>query len=89
MKSYELAEIDRLPSKYKPLTAWGYFWLTVLYAIPVIGWIFLVVFSFSDGNVNRRSHARSCFCPTVLVILVAIVLIVLVALNAVQLPFLS
>ena len=89
MKSYELAEIDRLPSKYKPLTAWGYFWLSVLYAIPVIGWIFLVVFAVSDGNVNRRSHARSYFCPTVFVILLAIAFIVLVAVGAVQLPLLS
>ena len=77
MKSYELVEIDRLPDKYKPLTAWGYFWLSVLYTIPVIGLIFLIAFSISDANVNRRSHARSYFCIFGLIAVVVIAVAVL------------
>jgi ABC-type amino acid transport system permease subunit len=89
MKSYELAQIDRLPYNYKPLTAWGYFWLTILYSIPVLGWIFLVIFAFSDANINRRSHARSYFCAIVLALLLATAAIVLSVLGVITLPFLS
>ena len=89
MKSYELVEIDRLPDKYKPLTAWGYFWLTVLYSLPVIGLIFLIAFSFSDGNINRRSHARSYFSVFILLLIFAVAALVLAAFGIFTLPFLS
>jgi hypothetical protein len=89
MKSYELAQIERLPYNYKPLTAWGYFWLTILYSIPIIGWIFLVAFALSDANINRRSHARSYLCGIVLVLLLVATAIILSALGTITLPFLS
>ena len=73
MRSYEYDEIERLPEKYRPLNSWGYFWLNILYSIPVIGWIFLIVFACSDANISRRSHARSYFCALVIaLVLVAI-----------------
>ena len=28
--------------EYRPLTAWQYFWLQVLYAIPFVGFIFFI-----------------------------------------------
>lgn len=56
--------------RYEPLTAWEYFWLEFLYAIPFIGFIFLIVFSISGANINRRSHARSHFCGLILVLIV-------------------
>jgi purine-cytosine permease-like protein len=61
MTSYEKAEIQRLPRKYRPLSAWGYLFLSILYAIPVIGWICLVVHAFSDKNIVRRSFAKCYF----------------------------
>lgn len=45
----------------RPIGAWGFFGLSVLFSIPVIGLICLIVFSFSDGNINRRNYARSYF----------------------------
>lgn len=45
--------------KYKPLGAWAYWGLSLLYTIPLIGWIFALVFAVSDKNIHRRNHARA------------------------------
>ena len=48
--------------KYKPISAWGYFGLQLLYALPVVGFVFLLIHSFSSSNINRRNFARSHWC---------------------------
>ena len=48
--------------QFRPLGAWKYFGLSLLYAIPLVGLIFLIVHSFSRRNLVRRSFARSHFC---------------------------
>lgn len=53
---------DTLPEKFRPLSAWAYFGYSILFAIPIIGFIFLIVFSCSGKNINRRSFARSYWC---------------------------
>ncbi len=50
-----------VPPEFRPLGAWAYFGLSILFSIPVIGLIFLIVFSLSDANINRRNYARSYF----------------------------
>lgn len=57
--------------KYKPLSAWGYFWLELLFQIPLIGLVFLIVFSFSAKNINRRNFARAHFCALAVIIITA------------------
>lgn len=57
-------------ARYRPLTAWAYVGYTLLFAIPVIGFILLIVFSFSSGNINRRSFARSFWCFMLLGVIV-------------------
>ena len=74
MTSYEKAEIQRLPRKYRPIGAWGYLFLSILYAIPVIGWIFLVAHAFSDKNIVRRSFARCYFWTFVITVVAAVAL---------------
>ena len=76
---------DSLPPQYRPLSAWAYFGLSILFSIPIVGFVFLIVFSFSSANINRRSYARSYFC---LLLLVVIVLVILLACG-VSLGFLS
>lgn len=34
-----------IPNEYKPISAWGYFGYNILFSIPIIGFIFLIVFS--------------------------------------------
>lgn len=64
-----------LPEENKPLSPWGYFGLQILFAIPVVGFIFLIVFSFNGSNINRRNFARSYWCAVV----IAVILVVVVA----------
>jgi len=66
-------EIAQLPEKYRPLGAWSYFGLSVLYSIPIIGLIFLIVFAVSDKNINRRSFSRSFFCAYIIVAIIILV----------------
>ena len=51
-----------LPKAYRPLSPWNYFWRSVLYAIPVIGWIFLLAHAIDGKNRHGRTYARSWFC---------------------------
>lgn len=74
MTSLEKAEIKRLPLKYKPMSGWKYMWYGLLFAIPVIGLIFLIVCSVKDTNINRRSFARGYFCAMLFILIVAVVL---------------
>ena len=46
---------------YKPLSPWAYYGYNILFSIPVIGFILLIVFSFSNDNINIRNNARSVF----------------------------
>lgn len=61
-------------SKYKPLTAWNYFGLQLLFSVPVIGFIFLIIFAISPKNINRRNFARSYFCYYLVMIILIVIL---------------
>ncbi len=59
-------------SQFKPISAWGYVGYSILFSIPIIGLVFLIVFAFSSGNINRRSYARSYFCWLLIVIIISV-----------------
>jgi len=75
MKNLEKEEIKNLPSQYRPMGAWSYFVYQILFAIPLIGFICLIVFSLDSTNIVRRSFARSYFCLFILIVIVIVVLI--------------
>ncbi len=52
--------------QFRPLSAWAYFGYRVLFVIPIIGWFFLLIFTFSTKNYNRRSFARSYWCGLII-----------------------
>lgn len=66
-----------IPYSYRPLSAWAYFGYGLLFSIPLVGFILLIVFSFSDENINRRNFARSYFCWLLIAIIVTVVLLLL------------
>ena len=70
---------EQLPEQYKPLSPWAYFGLQILFAIPIVGFIFLIVFSCSRANINRRNLARSYWCSLIIVAVILVVYIVLMA----------
>lgn len=78
MNSFEKTEIEKLDPKYRPIGAWGYFGYNILFSLPLVGFICLLVFCFSDSNINRRSYARSFFCAALLVVIVFGIIIGLV-----------
>ena len=69
---------EALPDKYRPLGAWAYFGYQLLFAIPVVGFILLIVFSCSDDNINRRNFARSYWCSLLVSVIINVFLLVLV-----------
>lgn len=54
----------------KILGAWAYVGLSLLYAIPVIGLVFLIIFTFNKNNLNRRSFTRSYWCWLLIIIVI-------------------
>lgn len=66
--------LEELPEKYRPLSPWAYWGLSILYIIPLIGWIFLLVFTFSGNNINRRNFTRSFWCWDILALIAFLVL---------------
>lgn len=68
---------QNIPSQYRPLSPWAYFGYNLLFAIPLIGFIFLIIFAFDNSNLNRRNYARSFFCTLVLVAIILVVVVVL------------
>ncbi len=77
-KRKQLKQIEKhLPKSYRPISGWGYFWRAVLYAIPVIGWIFLLVNALGSKNRNGRNFARSYFCALLIALIGAAVVVAL------------
>ena len=60
----------------KPISMWGYFGLQILFALPVVGWVFAIVFSFASPNVNVRNFARSYFCVLIIAAIIALIAMV-------------
>lgn len=62
------------PERFRPLSPWAYFGYTILFSIPLVGLILLIVFSLSEGNINRRNFARTYFCALVIMLIIILVL---------------
>lgn len=71
----EQMEENMLPTKYRPISMWGYFGYSFLFAIPIVGLIFAIIWSFSSENINRRNFARSQFCWLIIGIIIWIIMI--------------
>ena len=62
-----------IPEEYRPISMWGYFGYEILFSIPIIGFILLLIYSFSATNVSKRNFARSYFCFTIIVLLLIVI----------------
>ena len=73
------------PSKdYTPIGMWGYFGYQLLFAIPIVGFILILVFSFGGTrNINLRNYARSTFCWLIIVAVVLLAILLIGAIAAV------
>ena len=58
-------------------SARGYFCYELLFAIPLVGFILILVFSFwGTRNKNLKNFARSFFCVWILVVVLITILII-------------
>ena len=65
-----------IPDEFKPISMWGYFGYEILFAIPCVGFILLLVFSFGGTkNVNLKNFARSYFCFLIIVAILALIIL--------------
>ena len=71
--------------QYRPLSPWAYFGYSLLFSLPLVGFILLIVFSFSNDNINRRNYARSFWCA----LLVALIIVVILAVLGIATGFVS
>lgn len=78
MTKSEKEETGRLPEAYRPLGAWGYLGYALLFSLPVIGWVFIVIFSVSGANLCRRGFARFYILVWIIGIVVSAVVVALV-----------
>ena len=68
---------------YAPLSPWSYFGLTLLFSVPVVGLVFLIIFSINGNNINRRNFARSYWIGLILSIILSIIaFVIMYALGA-------
>lgn len=71
------------PKEYRPLSPWAYWGLSLLYTVPVVGLVFLIIFTFDKGNIHRRNFTRSYWCGLLFcLILIAIVVVIAFATGA-------
>lgn len=50
-----------IPKEFKPLSTAGIFWYFFLTCIPVIGWIYLLIYALAGKNKNKKSLSRAIF----------------------------
>lgn len=81
--SYPRRAGPRIPKEYKPLSPWAYVGYQFLFAIPLVGFILLIVFSCGGtSNLNLRNLARSYWCALIIgLILVALAALLLIILG--------
>ena len=75
-----------IPAEYQPISMWGYFGYQILFAIPVIGFILLIVFACGGKkNVNVKNFARSYFCVLIIwIVIIAVILAICAATGSVR-----
>ncbi|MBR5181815.1 MAG: hypothetical protein IKW88_06140 [Clostridiales bacterium] len=71
-----MSDINNIPEKYRPITMWGYFGLEILFSIPIVGFIFLVVYALGGTrNVNKKNFARSYFCFVIIFVVISAIFV--------------
>lgn len=59
-----------IPDNYAPIGMWGYFGYSILFMIPLIGWILCIGFALTARNYNLRNYARSQFCWLIIYVII-------------------
>ena len=64
---------NMLPEEYKPVTVWQYVGYSILFSLPIIGFIMILVTAFgSDKSKSLRNYAKSYLVFYVIAIVIVI-----------------
>ncbi|MBR5981604.1 MAG: hypothetical protein IK035_06300, partial [Firmicutes bacterium] len=69
----------------KEISTAGYFWLMLLFAIPVIGLIALLIFAFAVKNKNLRNLARAFLIWIIVALVLSVIAFILMKIFGVNL----
>ncbi len=68
--------------KYAVASTSSFFWFSLLYSLPFIGFICSIIFSFVSKNLNHKNYARSILVWYLVgIIAVLLVIVLLIALS--------
>ena len=74
-----------LPERFKPLSALAYFGYSLLFTIPIVGFIFAIVFAVSsEGNINRRNYARGYLIGLLVAFIISIIIAIITAVAGIS-----
>lgn len=65
--------------RFKPLSMWEYLGYNILFAIPLVGFICMIIFAVNNDNINRRNYARSFLLAMLVVLFLWVILAVIAA----------
>jgi hypothetical protein len=63
-------------NKYRPMGAFAYLGYQLLFSLPIIGFIFIIVFALDDSYIARRNYARSFLIMMIIMAVFAAVAII-------------
>lgn len=64
-------------NEYRPLSSWGYVGYNLLFAIPLVGFICMIVFALDSSYIARRNYARSFLIWMLIGLVLSIILTVI------------
>ena len=76
-------------NEYRPLSSWGYVGYNLLFAIPLVGFVCMIVFALDSSYIARRNYARSYLCLMLIGLIIAIIAIILVLVFGISIAGLS
>ena len=86
MTEYEKSVIETLPRKYRPIGTLSYLLYSILFALPVMGFVFSLILSVRRVvNVNIKYYARLWLVINSVVIAFSIIILVVLLSNGVSL----
>jgi NADH:ubiquinone oxidoreductase subunit 3 (subunit A) len=76
---------NTVPWNYKPISPWGYVGYQLLFCVPVVGFVFMLVWAFSNNNINRKNFARSYLIFVIAGVILTIITVIIMAILGIGL----
>ncbi len=70
---------NNISEEFRPISPWGYIGYQILFSIPIIGLIFILIYSFGDSNknINLKNFAKSYLYIIIIAAIFALISIIL------------